>query len=182
MLCFKPVILNEHQVSEAVPSAVAQIWLWSSLVKANKKNPWKCLGLIFGFLFRYGFVNLNTSSTLTHFSLVLHLKENKRYGPFLWMGFNCRKATDHFKEAVYFIQKPVICLSQFLYETQQWAEMGSIQVLWLIWKTFLPDWAIFVSLKLPCGKIIIKANQKDKQQYCVLTMGNFLEIIPRRRK
>ena len=42
---------------------------------------------MFGFniliLFRYGFVNLNTSSTLTHFSLVLHLKENKRYGPFL---------------------------------------------------------------------------------------------------
>lgn len=86
MLCFKPVILNEHQVSEAVPSAVAQMWLWRSLVIADKKSPWKCLGLIFWFLFRYGFVNLNTSSTLTHFSLVLRLKENKHYGSFFMNG------------------------------------------------------------------------------------------------
>ena len=31
--------------------------------------------------------------------------QNKtKHGTFLWMGFNCLKATEHYKEAVYFLR------------------------------------------------------------------------------
>ena len=73
------------------------MWYNSS---TNSWKPWKCTRCSLIFTLRDIYINFNLdpltwSSRSTKFKDIFpwSIKKNKLYGPFLWMGFNCLKAT-----------------------------------------------------------------------------------------